>query len=224
MNWFIVHSLKCHHQNCNYKLCYLFFYSYFTSSLLSEVKKKTKGKNWAKSLPFLKVEEKKQLADKLNLISSVSWLIDWKGYHFCTMQPATFCCDGNSHQSNYLLFSQKKSASKARRDPAQWNMTLLRYRWLPVNCTLHLRHRRPSKTVAQTRINKQANAQNAASLSVMCNYGDIYHFATVGGNDFKFWAISIHRLSETQPLSLPCQSRGRIKCWLQLVSFPLLFL
>lgn len=116
-----------------------------------------------------------------------------------------------------ICYFLKKSGSKARRDPTQWNMTLLRYRWLPVNCTLHLRHRRPSKTVAQTRINKQANAQNAASLSVMCNYGDIYRFETGGGNDFKFWAISIHRLSEAQPLSLPCQSRGRIKCWLQLV-------
>lgn len=37
-----------------------------------------------------------------------------------------------------------------------------------------------------SRTDKQANAQNAASLSVMCNYGDIYHFATGGGNDFEF--------------------------------------
>lgn len=171
---------------------------------VSEVKKKNKFKGEKKNCQrkvfhFRKLRGKKQLADKLNLISSVSWLINWKGYHLCTMQPATFCCDVNSHHANYLLFSPK-NASKARRDPVQWNMTLLRYLGLPVYSTLHLRHCRPSNTVAQTRINKQANAQNAASLSVMCNYGDIYHFATGGGNDFEFWAISMRRLSETQPL------------------------
>lgn len=98
-------------------------------------------------------------------------------------------------------------------------MTLLRYLWLPVNCALHLWHRQPSKTVAQTRINKQANAQNATSLSVMCNYGDIYHFATGGGNNFKFGSHLYSQTVWSATFELALLKQRRIKCQPRLLFF-----